>query len=135
MCIWGICPNTFESDCTYFLIIGAEKEVVSIYNNDFTTPKSRVPYFIQVYRCVKADYNCGSTEYPVPLKKEEIEIVVPDLTSSYREDPKVFYKYVVYSHISCKCGTSEERKNSTEIRNETGNQETHMPSFIAFSYH
>ena len=108
---------------TYFLTLGPEKEVVSIYNNDFTTPKSRVPYFIEVYRCVKADHNCnGRTEYPVPLKKEEIEIVVLDFSSNYCECPKVFYKYVIYRHTSCKCGTSEERKNSTEIRNEKGNQ-------------
>ena len=120
------------------LVLGLRREVVSIYNNNFTTQESRIPYFIEVYRCVSAaDLNCDvkTGDYPIPSRKTAIEIVVPDLTSNYREGPKVFYKYVVYSHTSCKCGTSEERQNPTEIRNETGNQETHMPSFIAFSYH
>ena len=107
-----------------FLVLGLRREVVSIYNNNFTTPESRIPYFIEVYRCVSAaDLNCGvkTGYYPIPSKKTAIEIVVPDLTSNFREGPKVFHKYVVYSHTSCKCGTSEERQNSTEIRNVAGN--------------
>jgi hypothetical protein len=82
--------------------------VISIYNNDFTTPPSRFPYFIEVYRCVKGNDKCSSITgnvYPVPLKKETIEIVVPDLTNNDRDPnnlPK-FYKYVVYNHTACKC--------------------------------
>ena len=112
--------------------------MVSIYNNDFTTPESKVPYFIEVNRCVKADYKCPSdlNGYPVPSKKTEIEIVVPDLTNNYRGGPKTFYKYVVYNHTSCKCGTLKEREDSTKIKNETGKiQEAHMSSFMTSLYH
>ena len=87
--------------------------MVSIYNDNFTTPESRVPYFIAVYRCVEADHNCRINEktYPVQSNKTKIKIVAPDLTNSYR-DPfnKKFYKYVVYNHTSCTCGKFEKRK-------------------------
>ena len=102
--------------------------MISIYNDDFTTKESRIPYFIEVYRCVEADRcSSGPNGYPVPSNKTEIEIVVPDLTNNHRGGPKLFYKYVVYNHTSCKCGTSEERKNSVKIENEIGKiWETHM---------
>ena len=97
---------------SFFLSLGPEREVISIYNNDFTTPPSRFPYFIEVYRCVKGNYDCtiSTGYYPVPLKKETIEIVVPHLTNNDR-DPKnlpKFYKYVVYNHTACKCGNSAD---------------------------
>ena len=103
---------------TSFLISDSKREVISIYNDNFTTPESRVPYFIEVYRCVETDHNCLSMEtYPVPSNKTEIEIVVPDLTNSYRDlIKKKFYKYVVYNHTSCKCGKLEERKLYEEIK-------------------
>ena len=78
------------------------------------------------------DDNCGSTEYPVPSNTTEIEVVVFDFKTKYNRDPfkKTFYKYVVYNHTSCKCGTLKERENSTKIRNETGKiRKTHMSSF------
>ncbi|CAB3980131.1 Hypothetical predicted protein [Paramuricea clavata] len=86
---------------------GPQREVVSIYKDDFTTPASRPQYFIQVYRCVKVDVSecrSGPSGYPVPKTTAEIEIVVPDITNS-----KKFYKHVVYNHTSCKCGKLEER--------------------------
>ena len=66
-------------------------------------------------------YNCLNNEYPVQSSKTEIEIVVPDLTNSYR-DPfkKTFYKYVVYSHSSCKCGKLKERKLYQKIQDNEG---------------
>ena len=97
------------------MILDPRREVISIYNENFTIPESRVPYFIAVYRCVEADHNCPTNRpnktYPVQSNETEIEIVVPDLTNSYR-DPlkKEFYKYVVYNHTSCKCGNLKERK-------------------------
>ena len=136
---WSALILQVRSKPQLYFFLDPQKEVVSIYNNDFTTPESKVPYFIEVYRCVVADHTCSSDKkpYPVPSKKTEIEIVVPDLTNRYR-DPlkKKFYKYVVYNHTSCKCGTSKERENSIEIKNETGKiLETHMSSFMASSYH
>ena len=102
--------------------------MISIYNDNFTTPESRVPYFIAVYRCVEADHNCPTNNktYPVQSNKTEIEIVVPDLTNSYR-DPlkKKFYKYLVYNHISCKCGKLEERKLYKRIQNNEGKIRKH----------
>ncbi|CAB4022767.1 Hypothetical predicted protein [Paramuricea clavata] len=91
-----------------------EKEVVSIYNDDFTTPPSRPPYFIEVYRCVKVELGgCfnGPNAYPVPKKVEEIEILVPDITNKVRDpsSKKNFYKYVVYNHTACTCGRLEYR--------------------------
>ena len=69
----------------YFLVLGPQKEVVSVYNDDFTTPKSRYPYFIEVYRCVKAkfdpSFNRYNDKYPVNNTFTEIEMVVPDLTN------------------------------------------------------
>ena len=99
--------------------------MVSIYNNNFTTPESRVPYFIEVYRCVQlVNDNCNSSTgyYPVPSNTSEIEIVVPDFKTKYDRDPseKTFYKFVVYNHASCKCGTSKEREDSTKIKSEAG---------------
>ena len=79
------------------------EEVVSIYNEDFTTPESREPYFIKVHRCIKACWN-RSIDMPVALTQEEIEIVVADINNQTK-----FYKYVVYDHISCVC------RNSTQI--------------------
>jgi hypothetical protein len=90
--------------------------VVSIYNDSFATPPSRPQYFIEVYRCVKVDFgecpSSGPSGYPVPKKMEKIEIVVPDITNgtvrNFTNKMK-FYKYVVYNHTSCKCGTLKFR--------------------------
>ncbi|CAB4017946.1 Hypothetical predicted protein [Paramuricea clavata] len=75
------------------------EEVVSIYNEDFTTPESREPYFIKVHRCIKA---CRSTSIEMPIAnlttQNEIEIVAADINNQTK-----FYKYVVYDHISCVC--------------------------------
>jgi hypothetical protein len=101
--------------------------VVSIYNDDFTTPLSRPQYFIEVYRCVKIGFGeCSSSGqywYPVPKTTAEIEIVVPDITNKDRDpSSKKFYKYVVYSHTSCKCGTFKyrNRKLYKKITNNKG---------------
>jgi hypothetical protein len=102
--------------------------VVSIYNDDFTTPPSRPQYFIEVYRCVKVGFgecpSIGRYVYPVPNKIEEIEIVVPDITNKDRDpsSKKKFYKYVVYNHTSCKCGKLEDRKKKLykKITNNEG---------------
>ena len=99
-------------------VSGPKREVVSIYNENFTTPQFRSPYFIEVYRCVAVTTTgdklvCGSDNYPQPHTWTEIEIVVPDLSKEAN-----FYKYIVYNHTSCKCdGTPEttERK----FRNDT----------------
>jgi hypothetical protein len=91
--------------------------VVSIYNDDFTTPPSRPQYFIEVYRCVKVGFgecsSSGPSAYPVPIKTAEIEIVVPDITNKDRDpsSKKKFYKYVVYNHTSCTCGTFKYRNS------------------------
>ena len=87
-----------------------EREVISIYNDDLTTPKDRDPYFVEVYRCVKVDIDkdykaCGSDKYPVPNTWTEMEVVVPDLANK-----KQFYKYVIYNHTSCKCENRTDRK-------------------------
>ncbi|XP_028416382.1 uncharacterized protein LOC114540391 [Dendronephthya gigantea] len=95
-----------------------QKEVVSIYNNDFATPKSRYPYFIEVYRCInisddlEAKLHCRNDKYPVPNMKTEIEIVVPDLTNNERDPSHInkFYKYIVFNHTSCTRGRLRERK-------------------------
>ena len=108
---------------TLFLISDPRREVISIYNDNFTTPESRVPYFIAVYRCVEADHNCPTKNkaYPVQSKKIKVEIVVPDLTNSDRDPYKnKFYKYVVYNHTSCKCGKLEERKLYKKIQDNKG---------------
>ena len=76
---------------------------MSIYNDNFTTPESREPYFIKVHRCIiPCWYN--STGMPIALIQKEIEIVVADINNQ-----KKFYKYVVYDHISCVC------RNVTQI--------------------
>jgi hypothetical protein len=101
--------------------------VVSIYNDNFTTPPSRPQYFIDVYRCVKVDFGeCSNNpgSYPVPKQTEEIEIVVPDVTNKDRDpsDKKKFYKYVVYNHTICTCGflTYRNRKLYKTITNNEG---------------
>ena len=101
--------------------------MVSIYNNNFTTPESKVPYFIEVYRCVSAaDLNCGTGYYPMPSRRKEIEIVVPDLTNNYRGSSKLFYKYVVYNHTSCECGKPHLDKKKTLQKSEGKILETRM---------
>ena len=96
--------------------------MVSIYNDDFTTPKSRMPYFIEVRRCVNGT-GCSRelNTYPVPVlaKMKEIVIVVPDSAP----DKQKWYKYVVYDHTSCRCGELKERNYSTlhgKITNNNG---------------
>ena len=103
------------------MILDPRREVICIYNDNFTTAQSRVPYYIEVYRCVEVDDDCLSKEYPVPSNKTEIEIVVPDLTISYT-DPlkKKFYRYVVYNQTSCKCGELKERKLYKKIQDNKG---------------
>lgn len=63
----------------YFLVLGPQKEVVSIYNDDFKTPKSRYFYFIEVYRCIKAKFdpflNLNNDKYPMNNTFTEIKIV------------------------------------------------------------
>ncbi|CAB4013037.1 Hypothetical predicted protein [Paramuricea clavata] len=77
-------------------IPGPQREVVSIYNDDFTTPSSRPQYFIEVYRCVEVNTgdctSSGPSGYPVPERTDEIEIVVPDITNNDRDpgDKKKF---------------------------------------------
>ena len=84
------------------------EEVVSIYDSNFGTPDSRMPYFVKTQRCVAVEkgkpvdvgglwVSCWS----VPKEYEEMEIVVPDIN-----DPKKFYKYIVYNHTSCECDTT-----------------------------
>ena len=77
--------------------------MVSIYNENFSTPENRDPYFIEVYRCVEVkpfkDLSCGTENYPVPDETKNITIVVPNLS---RNETK-FYKYVIYNHTSCIC--------------------------------
>ena len=90
--------------------IGPKREIVSIYNEKFTTPENRHPYFIEVYRCVAIDNDddlekCRGDYYPVEDTWKNITIVVPDRSE------KEFYKYVVYIHTSCKCeGPKSVRK-------------------------
>ena len=113
-------------------VLGPQREVVSIYNNEFLTPLSRPQYFIEVYRCVKIDIDeCpsfGPSGYPVPEEIEKIEIVVPDTTNKDRDsrgrdssDKNTFYKYVVYYHTSCKCGTLKFR-DGTLYKTITNNE-------------
>ncbi|CAB4035187.1 Hypothetical predicted protein, partial [Paramuricea clavata] len=95
-------------------ITGPQREVVSIYNDDFVTPPSRPQYFIKVYRCVEVDFgecpSSGRYVYPVPNNVGKIEIVVPDITNKDSSNKKKFYKYVVYNHTSCECGKVEDSK-------------------------
>ena len=95
-------------------VLEPQREVVSIYNDNFTTPEFRLPYFIEVYRCVLAgpNDNCDAKLYPVANETKDIEIVVPDLTNNDRDPAKKpkFYRYVVHNHTSCKCGSFNEWK-------------------------
>ena len=98
-------------------VLGPQRKVVSIYNDDFTTPPYRKPYFISVTRCVKVEQGdkCSAgnpnSSYPVQRSHTRIEIVVPDIRNDNRSyHPKKFYKYVVYNHTSCKCGALKDRK-------------------------
>ncbi|CAB4019963.1 Hypothetical predicted protein [Paramuricea clavata] len=107
-------------------VLGPQREVVSIYDDNFSTPSSRPQYFIEVYRCVKIEVGeCSSDSegYPVPNKTEEIEIVVPDITNKDRDpnNEKKFYKYVVYNHTSCKCGNLTNR-NKKLYKTTTDNE-------------
>ena len=93
-------------------VLGPKREVISIYNENFTTPQFKSPYFIEVYRCVELAAiddvsKCGSDNYPVPHNWTEIGIVVPDLSDEVK-----FYKYIIYNHTFCKCGgtADTERK-------------------------
>ena len=101
--------------------------MVSIYNDNFTTPESRYPYFIEVYRCVKVELSkyfssCKTDKYPVQANMTRIEIVVPDLTNNERDPSKTnkFYKYIVFNHTSCKCGSLSERKLYNTSSNNLG---------------
>ena len=111
------CMLKYSKKCSSYLIficilvLGPQREVVSIYNEQFTTPHSRSPYFIEVCRCVAVittgdELVCGSDNYPQPHTWTEIEIVVPDLSNEEK-----FYKYIVYNHTSCKCGDTPETQN------------------------
>ena len=71
---------------------------MSIYNENFTTPESREPYFIKVHRCIKACWTGRSIDMPIALTQTEIEIVVADINNQTK-----FYKYVVYNHTRCGC--------------------------------
>ncbi|CAB3979531.1 Hypothetical predicted protein [Paramuricea clavata] len=109
-------------------ITGPQREVVSIYNDDFATPLSRPQYFIKVYRCVQVDFgecpSSGPSGYPVPKNIEKIEIVVPDITKGNDRNSTnktKFYNYVVYNHTSCKCGTLKFRA-STLYQTITNNE-------------
>ena len=94
------------------------EEVVSIYGDNFVTPGSRMPYHVKTQRCAieKSDKpvdqdgfyvrNCS----PVPKKREEMEIVVPDIN-----DPKKFYKYIVYNHTSCECDTASRSGKNVSL--------------------
>ena len=95
--------------------LGPQREVISIYNDDFVTLPSKPQYFIEVYRCVEVDVGecfSGRYAYPVPTTTDEIEIIVPDITNKDLDssDNKKFYKYVVYNHTSCHCGKVEDSK-------------------------
>jgi hypothetical protein len=108
-------------------VLEPQREVISIYNDDFTTPPSRPQYFIEVYRCVKLNFgvcsSIGPSVYPVPKTTNEIEIVVPDITNKDRDssDKKKFYKYVVHNHTTCKCGNFKYR-NSRLYKTITNNE-------------
>jgi hypothetical protein len=110
-----------------FLVAGPQREVVSIYGDSFTTPPTKPQYFIEVYRCVQLDFgecpSSGLYGYPVPSTTNEIEILVPDITNRDRDqaDKKKFYKYVVYNHTSCKCGSFRYR-NSKLYKTKTTNE-------------
>lgn len=96
--IWFKC--TIVNSRSNLNLLEPVKEVVSIYGENFETPKSREPYFITIHRCITL---CDNNRWPHPTKQKEVEIVVPDVN-----DRTKFYKYVVRSHISC--GLCEENK-------------------------
>lgn len=96
--IWFKC--TIVNSRSNLNLLEPVKEVVSIYGENFETPKSREPYFITIHRCITL---CDNNRWPHPTKQKEVEIVVPDVN-----DRTKFYKYVVRSHISC--GLCEEDK-------------------------
>ena len=98
---------------TLFCFLGPQKLVISIYNDKFTTPCNRIPYFIEVYRCVKDDNSYCIGRYIVQANQTKIEIVVPDTG-----DKTKFYSYVIYNHTSCKCGKENERKERKLIRKD-----------------
>ena len=113
----------YAKKCSSYLIficifvLGPKREVISIYNENFTTPQFRSPYFIEVYRCVALatiddEFECGSDNYPVPHNWTEIEIVVPDLSNEEK-----FYKFIIYNHTSCTCGGTPEIQK--KFRNDT----------------
>ncbi|CAB3988099.1 Hypothetical predicted protein [Paramuricea clavata] len=85
---------------------GLYEEVVSIYNEHFTTPESREPYLIKVHRCIIACRTKTSIAMPYALIQKEIEIVVADINN-----PTKFYKYVVYNHTKCGCDKHNVTKN------------------------
>ena len=97
---------------------GPKREVISIYNENFTTPQFRSPYFIEVYLCIALatiddESVCGSDNYLVPHNWTEIEIVVPDVNNEVTK----FYQYIIYNHTSCKCGGTPEAQRI--FRNDT----------------
>ena len=79
---------------------------MSIYNEYFTTPESREPYFIKVHRCIIPCWYNSSNYMPIALIQKEIEIVVADINNQ-----KTFYKYVVYNHTECGCDKLNVTKN------------------------
>ena len=108
--------NVYYQLCSVFSL-GPQKKVISVYNDNFTTPCNRTPYFIEVYRCVEAgEYECFG-EFIVQANQTKIEIVVPDTG-----DKTKFYSYVIYNHTSCTCGKENDRKErEPETKNGTTN--------------
>ena len=89
-------------------------EVVSIYDDKFTTPVGREPFFIQIHRCVPRGFPKEIHQWPLADKQNEIEIVVPDLN-----DAEKFYKYVVFNHTSCKTGHEKPTLHKTLKHNQS----------------
>ena len=108
-------------------VLGLAKEVVSVYNENFTTPPGRFGYFIEVQRCVKA-YEDNPGCLTMPKDFEKITIVVPDVTNE-----TIFYKYVVYNHTSCGCGNLDQWKlrDDREERGTVGLQQIMCENWIA----
>ncbi|XP_028400607.1 uncharacterized protein LOC114523774 [Dendronephthya gigantea] len=92
-------------------------EVVSIYGDNFDTPKGREPFFIETHRCVSKGFT-DVDEWPLPDTQNEIEIVVADLN-----DAKKFYKYVVFNHTSCKSGFKKPILHKTLKSNQINRTE------------
>ncbi|CAB4010488.1 Hypothetical predicted protein, partial [Paramuricea clavata] len=78
------------------------------------------------------DCHSGQHGYPVPKTTEEIEIVVPDITNKDSSSKKKFYKYVVYNHTSCTCGTLKYRE-STLYKTITNNEVSEADYKVKFS--